>query len=293
MAIPSPRGWRTPPVPRVISAVLGVLFALHFADSACGIVRASPGRSAGRLTPRIHRAFTLVELLVVIVVVGILIALIGPHFSAARGQARFANALSTDRQVFLALRLYGEDHGERLPYLATAGSPLGPLRFRDEAFPGSYFLGQTWHWASVIVPDYFDPRRAIETDRAREVLQELGFPDGVVRSHIFLTHCAFAAPAYWTPDQPPDDLSLFRPTRWSEVRFPASKGLLLNTQLGAVSPQEDRTAGTQGVIAVGWADGSAKSIPFTLDSALIVERPFGAIPWPVLSTRNGLAGRDR
>lgn len=61
-------------------------------------------------------AFTLVELLVVIAVIGILAALLLPALNGAKSSAKRTVCLGNVRQIGLAIRLYAEDHGDQLDY---------------------------------------------------------------------------------------------------------------------------------------------------------------------------------
>jgi prepilin-type N-terminal cleavage/methylation domain-containing protein/prepilin-type processing-associated H-X9-DG protein len=61
-------------------------------------------------------AFTLVELLVVIAMIGILSALLLPALNRARNRAQAVGCLSNTRQLGLAWTLYADDHEGRLPY---------------------------------------------------------------------------------------------------------------------------------------------------------------------------------
>ncbi len=66
-------------------------------------------------------AFTLVELLVVIAVIGILAALLLPVLASARAKSRAIACLNNLRQVSLASMLYAGDANDRMPYnLGTA-----------------------------------------------------------------------------------------------------------------------------------------------------------------------------
>jgi prepilin-type processing-associated H-X9-DG protein/prepilin-type N-terminal cleavage/methylation domain-containing protein len=61
-------------------------------------------------------AFTLVELLVVIAVIGILAALLLPALSSARQKARALECGNNLRQLYLATTFYAEEEGDRLPF---------------------------------------------------------------------------------------------------------------------------------------------------------------------------------
>ncbi len=61
------------------------------------------------------RAFTLIEILVVIAIIAILAAIIFPAFATARGKARSAACQSNLKQLGAAMAMYIGDH-ERYPY---------------------------------------------------------------------------------------------------------------------------------------------------------------------------------
>ncbi|MEA2734296.1 MAG: hypothetical protein QOE14_747 [Humisphaera sp.] len=62
-----------------------------------------------------HRAFTLVELLVVIGIIAILIGILLPTIARARESARRASCLSNLRQVGMAMRFYAYDNRDQVP----------------------------------------------------------------------------------------------------------------------------------------------------------------------------------
>ena len=83
------------------------------------------GRDVGRLKMPTTRArpsvaFTLVEILVIIAVIGLLAALLLPALGRAKESARATACLSNLRQVGTALQLYVQDHDNRLPVMYDA-----------------------------------------------------------------------------------------------------------------------------------------------------------------------------
>jgi len=65
--------------------------------------------------PRPRAAFTLIELLVVLAVIAVLSSMLLPGLARARGRARQVHCLSNMRQIGIAMKMYADDHGSRLP----------------------------------------------------------------------------------------------------------------------------------------------------------------------------------
>src|SRR5689334_4175182 len=63
-----------------------------------------------------NRAFTLVELLVVLGIIALLISLILPAFAKARRSATALNCASNMRQVGVAFSMYAAENKQTLPY---------------------------------------------------------------------------------------------------------------------------------------------------------------------------------
>ena len=72
------------------------------------------------------RAFSLLELLMVLALLGILAALLLAGISGGRGKGWAAKCESNLRQLTLALKLYADDHNGVFPLNADTGDLLGP-----------------------------------------------------------------------------------------------------------------------------------------------------------------------
>lgn len=85
-------------------------------------------------------AFTLIELLTVLAIIGVLAGLLLPALSAAKGRAKTARCTANFRQFALALSLYAQDHNDRLPPNADG---------REEALGAKWVEG----WLGLQGPD--------------------------------------------------------------------------------------------------------------------------------------------
>ena len=82
-----------------------------------------------RPTSRFYRAFTLIELLTVIAIIGILAAIIIPTVGRVRQSARAAQCKSNLRQIGTALHLYAAENKDRMPFGLTAPKAPGTSNF--------------------------------------------------------------------------------------------------------------------------------------------------------------------
>jgi len=72
-------------------------------------------------------AFSLIELLVVIGIIGILASLLMPAFSRAKGKANDVKCISNLRQIGIALSIYADENQGRLPFAEREPtSPVNP-----------------------------------------------------------------------------------------------------------------------------------------------------------------------
>lgn len=80
---------------------------------------------------RNRSGFTLIELLVVIAIIGVLIAIALPALKMARDAAQTSVCLSNARQLGIATFLYGQEHGDDIPYAARFTED-GPVTWLTE-----------------------------------------------------------------------------------------------------------------------------------------------------------------
>jgi prepilin-type processing-associated H-X9-DG protein/prepilin-type N-terminal cleavage/methylation domain-containing protein len=87
-----------------------------------------------------RRAFTLVELLVTIGIIGVLVALLLPAVQAARGAARRISCANKLKQIGLALLNYESTH------------KLFPPGYISKFTSAGVDIGPGWGWASIMLP---------------------------------------------------------------------------------------------------------------------------------------------
>ena len=68
-------------------------------------------------------AFTLVEMLVVIAIIGILAAMLFPALNAAKDYARRTTSLNNLKQINRGVRMYADEHDDVLTLVSTNHSP--------------------------------------------------------------------------------------------------------------------------------------------------------------------------
>lgn len=93
-----------------------------------------------RHLPR-KKAFTLIEILVVIGIIALLAAILFPVLSSARERARTSSCLNNEKQIAMALSQYTQDYARRFPINPVCVDPSDPAKNLCDGW--AYNIGPT------------------------------------------------------------------------------------------------------------------------------------------------------
>lgn len=246
------------------------------------------------------RAFTLIEVLVIIAILAVLIGILVPVLGSARDRAKHTQRLSWGRQLGIATQMYTNDYGGIYPYLGKERSGEGPVSFRGIELSKMPFRNR-YFWINGVAETYLEGGIevpwTINGGPERGIFSHL--PPGVLISGWTLTSTTCAEPAFWRSDAPILESSL-RAMGSHHVRYPSRKVIIsraIDVTSASVSAlysegRVDASADRE----VVFADGSSIAYDSSLFVSTFAEgRPsaWGALSMPIESTIDGLSGFDR
>lgn len=235
------------------------------------------------------RAFTLVELIVTIGIVGLLLGILLPALRGARVSAELTRVLANQRAAHQTLTQYMHDHQSSFPFYGTPGTHEAVLEWDGRRIDDRYW-SQPRYWGLYLHTLGYDGWLSLGPEAHARSYEEIrddecaGCGTGYMSMHM-LTNVVYAAPAFWTENAPPDK-SHHRAARGTEIAHPSAKAVLL---LRAFADPRNPKART----LAHFADGHGEEIRF-IDMRPGVRR--GVIDFdgfPGFSTERGVLGVDR
>ena len=265
----------------------------------------------------IDTGFTLIELMVVIGIIGILIGMILPALSKARGSALQTVALSNVRSVGTQFEQFATDQGNYphrglgiLPEVLTHQDDYEPRgdELIIEWYPGGMIIATTdyfshsWMWPAIVAPlddwpNYWETWVSPRKDQQLPSMDDFGFDSefsqedqiSIRYSNAFVTR-----PNYWSGNTASVDLSLLREVRPQDVRFASSKVMLWDDDLSYLG-RKNVPERIDGLLAaktpMSFADGHSEVLLPSDASEGVVNQMTGETI-KLHNTKDGVHGRD-
>ncbi len=263
-------------------------------------------RETARLT---RRGFTILELIVVVLVIGVLFSLALPSLAAARDRAGELACLARARSCYFAVQTYADSNRDLapVPWPLVSSTIPSPLRVRIYYGSGGwvetdYFHAQSWGYV-VMASDPQDPNAFLcagvrdDIDREHPYIRGVGgeiymYGYRLLSSTFLLSDAYRAHPQFFAPDSP-QLVSDLGPQRLTSTAFPSSKALLFESFVFHRSNSGRRTMDLDPPSApVALADGSARAIDFRTANEPVDNRFRPSVRTPMHNTRHGVRGRD-
>ena len=261
-----------------------------------------------------HRAFSILELFVVLTIIAIITAIVLPTLSAVRDSVRAAQSAQNLRICAAGISLYAETHDSYLPHFADFQAQNA---FFASGSPRAY-ASQSFYWPTVVHPyisetpelifESIHPPGVAQEHRRMADIQGIGIDPTDSSSTYWIGWGFFTTNELWIDGRPAgsdQNPAFFASRRTDDVRSPAAKGLLIESIAQGGSPYAgDQTreshaltsdVSTNKSFIAAFFDGSIESLrPSEFATGLKrSDTSTWSDPKPVLETRFGLAGLDR
>lgn len=215
---------------------------------------------------KMWRAFTLIESLIVVAILGILLAVLAPVLARSRGSAREVVSLANARGIAAAVGQYGAENRDMPPVLFD---PIESYEHKDppqevevygRQVRGRWFYNG-WEFHKLLNP-VLPADALLAPGSVPHDIVDVGGIGTVNVADYSIPYCLYASSDYWnrwTQRGP----SQWGAQRFSSISFPADKGLVRqHTVYGLANfPYEQSASGFRGVrSAVAWADHSAATV---------------------------------
>src|SRR6478672_8460210 len=121
-------------------------------------------RSSAMTVRRTHKGgFTLVEILIVVIILGILAAIVIPQFTSASQDARKNSLVSQLQTLRSQLELYKLQHLDQLPTTLIGGSPAWTQMTNKTNAAGAVGTGTAFPFGPYLQADPTNPLNSVNT----------------------------------------------------------------------------------------------------------------------------------